>query len=374
MSCTRCHKLELELVALRTELKWRKKQFRVLKKLLDKRITLFSDSEDEDEKDEKDEEEEDKKDDEENDNSPSPDQLDELIRTVSVSKPYSATLRTLCNNRSLLLGTSLDLNSYIELLGKHKTILGKIFHRFEHKKKISTIGNAFSPLDLRLLSYSGYHNTSISLDEVNRFRRALENTDQKYTPFNMEQLCNRICTRLFAFFPFVDCLKILLLNRNGYNNLVYIPLEKSLLTDPYSFYSLEKVEKGNRYWHLECRLEEICGNLFEFIRNHCVSLFRKIYRDVFGDNELRDDYFSYCPVLSEDCDQLIRTLKELICPSSFRKRVQTLIIEHSSINPTGVDICNLTSDDSLQRKQLKSEKVEIYENPTDVLFDNKIQS
>ena len=76
-----------------------------------------------------------------------------------------------------------------------------------------------------------------------------------------------------------------------FSNVIYVALPKSTKEDPYSFYRLDNVNSNNkRQWKLDWRLEDISLSLSSSLLNFMIVTFRKIYKDVFLDNDYRDNY------------------------------------------------------------------------------------
>ena len=82
-----------------------------------------------------------------------------------------------------------------------------------------------------------------------------------------------------------------------------------------------------------------------------ISMFRKLYRDVFGDNDFRKDYNSKCQLTECDCEQLLQNIITVGQPKDFYNIVRTIVKNKATYTPTENDKFNLYGDDSLQRKR-----------------------
>lgn len=286
--------------------------------------------------------------------------LEKLFSEID-SRTYSKKLKEIKNRRINLIGL-ISLEEYITLLSNHCQQLIDIFKKrnFIESKLKKTVSKAFTALDLRLIFYNGYYNTTINRDDLDNLKLALKittNHPKEYYPFNIEKIHKRLQNYSLALFSVEECLKRVLFNIYGFNSIVYVMLDKSTKDDPYSFYILEKVVNNVRNWKLELRLEDISYTISNIIKNYCIYLFRRIYKDVFNDNEYREDYQCHSLILQTDCKQLLATLSKLIFPSSFRNILKKLVMENASIHPTAdYDKFHLTSDDITQKKRLKQEK------------------
>jgi hypothetical protein len=99
-------------------------------------------------------------------------------------------------------------------------------------------------------------------------------------------------------------------------------------------------------------------------------MFRKIYKDVFMDNEYRDNYSYNSQITECDLEQLIQNIIVLSKPKQFCLKLQKLIMKNAQYKPLENDKFNLYGDDSLQRKKfVELEDIdgpEVYKR----LFDN----
>jgi hypothetical protein len=145
----------------------------------------------------------------------------------------------------------------------------------------------------------------------------------------------------------------MLFNKYSFHNLIYIDLPQSEEFDPYSFYKLVSVNGKKRKWNLVCRLEDITDDILFNLRPYCISLFRRIYCDIFNDNDYRPDYKKYSQIGSEDCDQLLQNIITLSRTHNFCLTIQKLVIEQATYKPTEFDKFNLYSDDKVQHRRFK---------------------
>jgi hypothetical protein len=288
-------------------------------------------------------------------------ELENLFRAVENSRTYSKSLQKMCFTRTQLLGL-LSLEEYTELVKFHSSRLIDIFKgkNFQGKKLVTTVSKAFTPLDLRLLFYGGYYNMSVGLDNSQRLKLALDVTTvhpKEYVPFDKAEMYLQLRNYSIALFPLKECISRVLFNPYGFHTFIYFPLTKSTSKDPYSFYSLETVNKsGKRFWKMECRLEDFCHDFVSHVRSYCVFLFRKIYKDVFGDNDFREDFKTQSLIMHEDCEQLLQNIWAMSYPVTFRGIMKNLVRERATVQPTEMDKCHLSGDDKLQQRRLKSEK------------------
>lgn len=287
------------------------------------------------------------------------DHIENIFTALRNSRTYSPLLKKLCSVRCQLLGV-MGLEEYTGLLVEHRNRLETFFRtKYQARKLIQTVSKSFTTLDLRLLRYDKYWDTSISMEDTERLKLALDVTcvhPKEFVVYDKTKIYDRMKNYSLAITTIINCIKRSYFNRYGFNNIAYFPLKKSSKDDPYSFYVLERIEGDRRYWRMECRLEDLCIDLIDNIRPYCIGLFRNIYRDVFGDNDYREGFSDFCQIMQEDCEQLLQNIFTMCNNKSFRKDMISLVMELSTINPTDNDKCNLSSDDKIQQKRLRVEK------------------
>ena len=304
------------------------------------------------------------------------DEIDELMTKIENSRVYTYNLNTIKKKRNKLLG-KLSLEEYTTLIKSHVNKLTDIFKtkNKSHKDIIKSIQKSMSPLDMRLVFYEGYINSTIEIDDVQRFSMALDiltDCKKQFAIYNKFDLFKNIKNYGLSLFEIGTCFERCIINRYGYNNIIYTPKSKSDLKDPYSFYSLETIDSGNRCWKMECRLEDFTNDFIDNILQYCINLFRNIYRDVFNDNIYRSDYMGKSQVTEFDCEQLLLNIISLSKSMELCKNFQQIIIAKSTFTPTETDKFNFYADDRLQQKRFKKPKDgrENTERIIKMLFDN----
>ena len=288
------------------------------------------------------------------------DAIENLFEETIKSRTYTKPLISIRDSRSKLLG-KLDLNEYIKLVNSHVKRLEEIFtkKKYDQKKISATIVKSLSPLDQRLIFYGQYYNSELQADDTQRLQIALRvNTDypRRYVPFNASEFYEKMYNYSISIFPLRETLKRILVNPYGFSNIVYLDMPKSTEDDPYSFYILEKVEAdGKRCWKMELRLDEFSKTIAQHIQSYCISLFRKIYMDIYNDNMYREDYREKTVIGMQDCEQLLINIIALSKQKSFCNVLRNLIVKHCTIHPTQLDRFNLTADDKINKRHFAQE-------------------
>lgn len=287
--------------------------------------------------------------------------IETMFEEIIKNRVYKKFLLNMKDYRGKLLG-KLDLPEYIKLIKTHISRLEAIFtkKKYDQKKIVTTIMMSLSSLDQRLVFYGQYYNSAVEPDDIQKLKVCLKvNMDhpKRYVPFVQTDLCYKICNYSLCLSTIRELCKRILVNPFGFPNLVYLHLEKSNSEDPYSFYSLEKTESdGKRCWKMECRLDELSKFISEQIRTYCITLFRKIYCDIFSDNIYRDDYMEKSPAAQQDCEQLLINILGLSKPKSFCNVLRSLVVKYSTIQPSKIDKFNFTRDDPIVKKNFLQEE------------------
>jgi len=283
--------------------------------------------------------------------------IEVLFNTVVNSRIYTASLASMCRLRKKLLG-KITLNEYTDLVNSHITRLEEIFTSKNciTKKINKIIASSLTPLEMRLSYYTGYTNVNIEIDEFQKFGLALEiliEHKKQFIPYNKQLFFNNIKNYGLSLFELRECVERCLVNRYGFQNVIYIPRLTS--KDRYSFYTLASVGEI-RCWKMDCRLEDFSADFADIALTYCISLFRKIYKDVFNDNIYRSDYLCKSQITEFDCEQLIINIILTSQPMALCRMFQEIITIKCTITPTESDKFDLYGDDKFMQKRFISQK------------------
>jgi len=298
--------------------------------------------------------------------------IDNQYDKIKESRIYTKILDDIKYKRWSIFG-HISLEEYEMLLVNHIKKLEEIFleKKYADKKIKQIIVKSLYALEARILYYDNYINTYIETDEMEKFKSVIQDRmyNPEITPFDENKIYKCLFNYSIVLFPVFQLLEMCLFN-NKVSNVIYLPLPKSSIDNPYSFYTLEKIQNDKRYWKMDCRLEDLSQSILSNLLEYMVSAFRKIYNDVFGDNEYREKY-NYTNQITEcDLEQLTENIIALSKPKQFSINLQKLIIKNTKYNPTDNDKFNLYGDDCLQRKRFSEledlDGPDIYKR----LFDN----
>lgn len=277
------------------------------------------------------------------------------------------------DERNKLLG-KISYDKYITLINNHIQKVDSISSKFEPNKIINIKEHILSPLDMRLILFGKFILHTLDIDNVIRFKKALEVTNENvkfFTVFNKEKFYSKITNYNVCLSDIIECVKISLINIYGYYNIVYIDLAKTNKEYPHSFYMLTKIDT-HRNWKLESRLEDFTNDFITYIRPYCIGLFRRMYKDEFSDNIYREDFIEKSKNSRNEFEQLLYNIILLCKPHSFCIKIQNLIKDCSPYKYTDMDKINLTTDDRTQLKRFSTTEDNIDEISTILsnLFDD----
>jgi|UniRef100_A0A6C0IZ80 hypothetical protein len=287
----------------------------------------------------------------------------QYLTQIKENKNYTKILHSLQNDRFKIFKLC-NLDDYKDLLANQIQELENVFRTkgYSDRKIQTIILKNLSPLETRLLFYSNYYKIELDTDEIEIVKEMLQIQNcevNTYIPFDINNLTSKLMNYSIVLFPLDKLLEIYLSNRFGYHNIIFVPLPKNSSDDPYSFYILDNVSNQVKKWKMDCRLENLIADLKEKVLPYMVSLFRKLYFDIFNDNEFRSNYTNFCPLLQYDCEQLLSNIVKLFNQKEFSKNVKKIIKDKFVYNPNDNDKFNLLSDDPLQKKRLLDQEVDL---------------
>ena len=288
----------------------------------------------------------------------------DLFNSLNNSRTYNKILEEIKRKRNILFG-SMTIKKYQEMLENHIKLLENIFRNknYNEKKYTNIIYNGLSCLESRLIRYGNYTSTYLDIDDVQKLSFVLESHilwSKEYIPPDYNILYEHFFNYGTVLFPIKNILEKYLFNIYGFYNIIYLPLPKNTKDDPYSFYILEKVYKEKRYWRMDCRLENFTNNLSNNILPYMIDMFRKLYRDIFNDNDFRPNFIQHCQLAECDCEQLLQNIILMGQPKKFCNIIRFVVINKANYLPTCYDKFNMIGDDPLQRKHfLAKEEVDL---------------
>ena len=293
-----------------------------------------------------------------------------LLSNLRKNKNQTKILDELRVQRWSIFG-NISVELYTNLLQNHISIIEDIYKEKSTDKRIlSEISKSLTPFESRLLTYGQYTTTTIEIDDIQKFQKILELRScnaRDYVVYDEKIFCDKLCNYGLSLFSIQENIRRVMSNCFGYNNIIYVPFPKNTQNDPYSFYTLEKIENGKRLWRMDGRLEYLCKQITDSVLPYIISTFRKIYFDVFGDNDFREKYKTNCQVTELDCEQLLENALIFGEPRKLCDMLRNMVRNISTFHPTENDRFNLYGDCIVQRTQFQKEKDE--NNEIDIIKD-----
>lgn len=253
---------------------------------------------------------------------------------------------------------SLSIDEYKKLLETQNEMITRILKNKGHQdKKIETIlFNSMNSIDRRLMFFGKYHDTPLDMaTDYCSLKSSIEihnGCSKGLIPYNNDVI-NKFYNYGTVILPIQKCLEIYLLNKYGFNNIIYVPIKQSSDSDRYSFYLLDERIKTKRYWRMDNRLMNLTDLLVSGLKQYLIEVFRKMYIDVFHDNEYRSNYLDLTTI-SIDISQLFQNIMLVSNPSKLRNALQTIIVDKSTYYPSENDKVNLYGDDPVVRSRAKT--------------------
>lgn len=285
--------------------------------------------------------------------------IEDCFKSLVSSRVYTKILSKIKRERIKLLEHS-SLTEYINLLEQHCIKLKDIFteKNYPERKIEKCISQSMCALDLRLIWNKCFTTSYIEIDEIEKFYECLSMSvvfPQNYEPFVRDNFFSCFHNYGATFFSLKKLIETYLFNPYGFYNVIYyLPHNKEESNDPYTFYILERVENDKRYWRLDCRLEELCNDFRDSVRQYLILLFRRLYNAVFSDNEYRQDYLASGQLMESDCEQLVQSILLLSNPRELCRLFRNIVRSTAKHTATKNDKFNMYGDDPLQKKRLNN--------------------
>lgn len=278
-------------------------------------------------------------------------EIDVLISDIDKTKKYTTNLIQIKVKLGKLMKSS-TIGRYTEYLQSITKRLEEIFIRKGKSgvKMSNIIEKCLTSLDTRLIFYGSYKNRNLEMDDLEKVSCMLSNisTQEIYEPYDSYKVYNRLQNYGLVLFSVKDCIQRVLVCNQGFSNIVYMNVPKATDNDPYSFYTLQEIDKnGIRKWMMDCRLENYTELFSSNILPYCITVFRKLYFDVFGDNVYRKDYETFSQTTEFDCEQILVNILTLSNKRKLCDLLRDTIKNGCMLTPTTLDKVNLYADDVL---------------------------
>jgi len=294
------------------------------------------------------------------------DQTSTILNGLSTSgRTYIRVINKAKSLRTKSMGRFKDVDGYVELCQANRGIITtELTSKNLTPNKINAVvSRSFTPLELRLMQCGRYWETTITGDETAQLQLALKEWQPTYATYS------EICQELLNYGSVITNIRDNMTRvftcdvQGAHSVVVYAPRDDE--SGSHEFYRRGR----DGAWVMDCRLEElttaIASNLIEYL----VSMFRRLYMDIFGDNDYRDDYRGVCQLTECDCEQLLSNL--FVCTDEYRfNQIVRGVVETSARYVMGsTDEINMRSDDQFQYKRFPIRDDSFISSITRRLFD-----
>ena len=306
------------------------------------------------------------------------DYIDQIFKNIETSRQYIQKLDEIKEYRRKMFG-KINIFKYIELIQLHNLRLQKIAEVKNHDKRKTKeiISRTLTSLESRLILFEGYTSSTIDIDDLKKFEKSIEllYPETECVPFKHQDFLKNFKTYGLAVMDIKDYFEKMTVRTNGCWNVIYLPIAKSSLDDPYSFYYLDKIDKDKdkRHWKMICRLEDLSNDIIDSTVPFCIQLARQIYRDVFNDNSYRRDFSAKSTILNSEFLQLLHNIRAMSNPIKFCKTLQSVVIGSCTYTSNEKDKFNLSADDKVQQKKFNvvdKHDNSVFANTIHQLFDD----
>jgi hypothetical protein len=286
--------------------------------------------------------------------------VDACLTFIKNSKKYTKKLENILKINQRIFG-DVSYQEYKRNLEKIRDTLSETFKaKGWNDKKISEhISKCLSPMDKRIILYGNNFEENLEIDLINKLKASLFlsiNFPKTFTPINKDEIFSHFNNYGTAIFPIKDNIDRILFNPYGFNNIVYVSVEKGCKDDPYSYYTFTGYKNNLRLWNMDCRLAIFSESFINNVRPNMINLFRSIYKIVFSDNDFRENYInSTSELISKDCEQLLSNIMILSNPIEFRNLLREVVKEKATYESTEFDKFDLTSDDKALKRKLRKQ-------------------
>lgn len=281
-----------------------------------------------------------------------------LFDLISTNRKFTKYITELRVARRRLIGL-VPIHHYEAIVHQHIKILINLMEAkgYTGKKLKHAVCEGLSVLDAKIGSYGKYD------DEVNQmdmpaFRLGIVGFYdpfwiKEYKPFNARIVYQKFMNKGLMYYTLRENIRELFFNVYGYNSIIYVPVQRSRDEDPYSFYTLNRIENGKRYWIQDCRLEDFSYNFVKTVKPYAVQLFRKVYRDIFGDNEFTTKYVNMNCTTTQELQMLLENIMYMSDHLNFVRYLQNEVMKYAHHYPTDNDRFNIIGDDLEQKRSFK---------------------
>lgn len=118
--------------------------------------------------------------------------------------------------------------------------------------------------------------------------------------------------------------------------------------DPYSIYTLNKIEDNKKYWHMDTRAENLALDIIDSLKSYCIDIFSRFWK--FNEDSLLNDDAVYI--------EIAKTVFLLCDPVKLSNKLRFIIKSKKNYVKTNNDIFNMKCDDLPQKQKFENNVIE----------------
>ena len=236
-------------------------------------------------------------------------------------------------------------------------------------RKPKLFPSIFSSYEQRLLNIPHFSNNLLSFDDI----QSVDNSIKLYYQAIPKQsfkvdLLHDITHYAIALYP-IESLLEKIFSCITFKSVVYASTNKKLEGQNITFYMFDREdEEGRNMWNIDHQLLSTSTRITTFLLQFCISLYRTIYRDFYGDNNFREH--------SQDGELfdikiLYNNIITLSKPKEFREKLQQIIVKECTLSITSNDKFDFKTDNKMlkQESNVPDCKTQVFDS-LNRLYDN----
>lgn len=283
--------------------------------------------------------------------------IEDIFKLIQNNEGFENKIRGLSRNRMKLLRFE-NMITYEKIVKFHFDKMNNILKRNKHSEKNikKYLNKSLNSIEKRILLYDKYYNSVLDVDEVLKLKTAIFRNfshNKEFKPF--EHSFEIMTNYSVCFIPLQEYIENIVINVYGFQNIIYLEHSNSSNEDPYTFYLLEECQPSRRLWKMDCRLSQTSSSLTDCLLTFCEDLFKRIYYDIFKDNDYREDFKKHSQTTMCDCTQILSNIFILANTKKCRNMFRDIIKNKCVYVPTSLDKFNSTADDKFQKAIIKNE-------------------
>lgn len=221
----------------------------------------------------------------------------------------------------------------------------------------SLIVRMMTTIDVRLIRYSNYFEINVEQTDIDHFQVMIQNylKINQYYDFHSIVLYT---TLMIGLLPMNQILDIIL----PYSNII--------CKNQNNFYMLLSIKDKHREWRQDSYLTQFTLEFVNKTITAGIQLFRTIYKDIFEDNDYREDYKSKNTATDSDLQQILENIEYLNNNFHINQSIQESIQKHCRYTSLSDYKDKFDFESNLKQNYFFSENQSCLNELSKKLFDN----